>query len=193
MSEAKVAPLIVVAGPSGVGKSSVVAEVLSRHPNSRLSVSATTRAPRPGESDGVHYHFVSPERFTEMAEAGELLEWAEYAGNKYGTPREPVAQWRAQGHPVILEIEVAGARQVRAAAPAALLVFLEPPSRDVLLERLRGRGTETDETFAKRVAAADGELAAAGEFDVRIVNDNLTECAGAVGALLDSATVAEGP
>lgn len=193
MSEAKVAPLIVVAGPSGVGKSSVVAEVLSRHPNSRLSVSATTRAPRPGESDGVHYHFVSPERFTEMAEAGELLEWAEYAGNKYGTPREPVAQWRAQGHPVILEIEVAGARQVRAAAPDALLVFLEPPSRDVLLERLRGRGTETDETFAKRVAAADGELAAAGEFDVRIVNDNLTECAGAVGALLDSATVAEGP
>lgn len=193
MSEAKVAPLIVVAGPSGVGKSSVVAEVLSRHPNSRLSVSATTRAPRPGESDGVHYHFVSPERFTEMAEAGELLEWAEYAGNKYGTPREPVAQWRAQGHPVILEIEVAGARQVRAAAPDALLVFLEPPSRDVLLERLRGRGTETDETFAKRVAAADGELAAAGEFDVRIVNDNLTECAGAVGALLDSATVVEGP
>lgn len=193
MSEAKVAPLIVVAGPSGVGKSSVVAEVLSRHPNSRLSVSATTRAPRPGESDGVHYYFVSPVRFTEMAEAGELLEWAEYAGNKYGTPREPVAQWRAQGHPVILEIEVAGARQVRAAAPDALLVFLEPPSRDVLLERLRGRGTETDETFAKRVAAADGELAAAGEFDVRIVNDNLTECAGAVGALLDSATVAEGP
>lgn len=193
MSEAKVAPLIVVAGPSGVGKSSVVAEVLSRHPNSRLSVSATTRAPRPGESDGVHYYFVSPERFTEMAEAGELLEWAEYAGNKYGTPREPVAQWRAQGHPVILEIEVAGARQVRAAAPDALLVFLEPPSRDVLLERLRGRGTETDETFAKRVAAADGELAAAGEFDVRIVNDNLTECAGAVGALLDSAIVAEGP
>lgn len=193
MSEANVAPLIVVAGPSGVGKSSVVAEVLSRHPNARLSVSATTRVPRPGESDGVHYYFVSPERFTEMVEAGELLEWAEYAGNRYGTPREPVSQWRAQGHPVILEIEVAGARQVRVAAPDALLVFLEPPSREVLLERLRGRGTETEETFAKRVAAADGELAAAGEFDVRIVNDSLTECAAAVGALLDSATVAEGP
>jgi guanylate kinase len=193
MTEENIAPLIVVAGPSGVGKSSVVAEVLSRHPSARLSISATTRAPRPGESDGVHYYFVSPERFTEMAEAGELLEWAEYAGNRYGTPREPVAQWREQGNPVILEIEVAGARQVRSAAPDALLVFLEPPSREVLLERLRGRGTETEETFAKRVAAADGELAAAGEFDVRIVNDSLTECAAAVGALLDSATAAEGP
>lgn len=193
MAEANLAPLIVVAGPSGVGKSSVVAEVLSRHPNARLSVSATTRAPRTGESDGVHYYFVSPERFAGMAESGELLEWAEYAGNRYGTPREPVAQWRAQGHPVILEIEVAGARQVRVAAPDALLVFLEPPSREVLFERLRGRGTETAETFAKRVAAAEAELAAAGEFDVRIVNDNLTECAAAVGALLDSATVAEGP
>ena len=177
------APLLVVSGPSGVGKSTVVAAALEQDPSIWLSVSATTRAPRPGEQDGREYFFVSDDRFDELVATGGLLEWAAFAGNRYGTPRQPVEERRRAGTPVLLEIEVQGARQVRAAVPGALLVFLAPPSWEVLEGRLTGRGTESAEAVERRLAAAREELAAAGEFDAVLVNADVQECAAALVAL----------
>jgi len=173
-------PLVVVSGPSGVGKSTVVSEVLRLRPDVWLSVSVTTRQPRPGEIDGVEYTFCTREEFDALATRGGLLEWAEFAGNRYGTPRDAVEQHRAAGHPVLLEIEVQGARQVRSASPDATLVFLAPPSVDVLRERLTGRGTEDDAALQARFAAADAELAAASEFDHVLVNADVGQCAMAL-------------
>lgn len=178
------APLVVVSGPSGVGKSTVVSEVLRQRPDVWLSVSATTRSPRPGERDGVEYFFMSDAQFDELVSSGGLLEWAEFAGNRYGTPRRPVEDHRAAGQPVLLEIEVQGARQVRGSVPDATLVFLAPPDTAVLRARLEGRGTEDKQALARRLRAAEAELAAAGEFDFVLVNADVKECAA---SLIDSA------
>jgi len=168
------ARLTVLAGPTAVGKGTVSADIRARYPQVWLSVSATTRAPRPGEVDGVHYHFVTSEVFDRMVEGGELLEWALVHGrNRYGTPRAPVERHLAAGLPALLEIDLQGARQVRQTMPGALFVFLTPPSWAELERRLVGRGTEDAEERERRLSTARVELAAEPEFDVVIVNDDV--------------------
>jgi guanylate kinase len=159
-----------------VGKGTVVAQVLQDRPDIWLSVSATTRAPRPGEQDGREYFFVSEDRFAELVEAGEMLEWASFAGNSYGTPRGPVLEHLASG-PVLLEIELQGARQVRESMAEAVLVFLAPPSDSELRRRLLGRGTEDEAAVRARLARAEAELAAVSEFDVVIRNVEVAQAA----------------
>ena len=163
----------VLTGPSGVGKGTLVARLRERHPELWLSVSATTRAPRTGEREGIHYFFHSKERFNELIQSGGLLEWAEFAGNYYGTPRQPVSERVAKGIPVLLEIELEGARQVRNSLPEAMQIFLAPPSIEELENRIRGRGTEAEEAIQRRLKRAKEELAAQTEFDAVIVNDDL--------------------
>lgn len=175
-----------VVGPSGVGKGTVVAQALASDPGIWLSVSATTRQPRPGEIDGVQYHFVDVERFKAMVAEGGMLEWAEFAGHLYGTPRAPVEQRLSAGVPVLLEIDLEGARQVRLTAPDALQVFLAPPDPVELERRLRGRGTEDEATIQRRLAIATTELAARDEFDVVLVNDDVQAAAGRLVALVRS-------
>ena len=172
------ARLTVLSGPSGVGKGTVVAEVRRSYPDVWLSVSATTApAPRPEETDGVEYHFVQPARFAEMVAAGEFLEWAEFAGNRYGTPARAVLEILDCGVPALLEIDPQGARQVRAAMPTAQLVFLTPPSWAELERRLSGRGTEPPGMVSARLRRARVELAARREFDVVICNDDAARAA----------------
>lgn len=171
-------PLTVLAGPTAVGKGTVATYVRDHHPDVKLSVSATTRAPRPGEIDGVHYFFVTDEDFDRMLAADELLEWATVHNTyRYGTPRGPVVEASARGEVVLLEIDLQGARQVRQSMPDARLVFLAPPSWDELVRRLVGRGTEGEEERARRLETAKIELAAADEFDEIIVNDEVETAA----------------
>jgi len=165
--------LFVVTGASGTGKTTLVKEALSTVPGIGWSVSATTRGPRTGEVDGRDYHFVSREDFEAKVAAGELLEWAEVYGNYYGTLRAPVDAALARGESILLEIDVQGARQVRAAAPEAVLIFVLPPSVDVLEGRLRGRATDDAATIARRVAEARQQLEGVSEFDYVVVNDVL--------------------
>jgi guanylate kinase len=167
------ARLTVLSGPSGVGKDSVIELIRARSPWVWLSVSVTTRPMRDYETDGVHYHFVDRLEFQNLIDRGELLEWAEFAGNLYGTPRAPVEEHVRLGTPALLKIDLQGARQVRKAMPDALLVFLAPPSVEELHRRLIGRGTEDRETIRLRLEHADEELAAEAEFDVTVVNDSI--------------------
>lgn len=171
------AHLVVLSGPSGVGKSSVIKQALKELPQTWLSVSATTRQPRPGEVNGKNYFFVSDAEFDRMIADGELLEWAEFAGNRYGTPRKAVDEHLANGNPVLLEIEVQGAMQVRESKPDAILVFLTPPSWQELEDRLIGRGTETPSQMRIRLDEARKELDSAHLFDHSIVNDEVNRAA----------------
>ncbi|GAA1143883.1 guanylate kinase [Nocardioides aquiterrae] len=177
--------LVVLAGPTAVGKGTVAAEVRRSHPEVWISVSATTRKPRPGEENGVHYWFVSDEEFDRMIAEGDLLEWAVvHQAARYGTPRQPVDLALASGRPAMLEIDLQGARQVRETMPDALFVFLKPPSWEELVRRLVGRGTESAEERERRLVTAREELAAETEFDVTIVNHEVHAAAEQLVALM---------
>jgi guanylate kinase len=177
--------LLVVAGPTAVGKGTVVDYILKNYSNFHISVSATTREPRPGEIEGKSYFFVSHEEFDEQIQAGQMLEFAVVHGdNKYGTPRKPVEDALARGEHVILEIDIQGARQVKQAMPEAISVFIAPPSWEVLVERLQSRGTETAIEQQKRLETAKSELASQGEFDRVVINDEVARCASEVVELL---------
>jgi guanylate kinase len=165
--------VVVVTGPSGVGKGTLLHAMLQIHPQLFVSVSATTRSPRSGEIEGQHYYFKTVDQFQAMIQSEDLLEWAEFAGNFYGTPRQPVLDRVAVGSIVILEIELAGARQVRHTYPDARHIFVMPPSMEALEQRLRSRGQDSDDSIGRRLAQAETEVAAAAEFDVCIVNDDL--------------------
>lgn len=181
-------PIIVLAGPSGVGKSSVVQWVRAHDPHVWFSVSATTRAPRSGEVDGENYHFVTSEQFDAMVANDEFLEWAEYAGNRYGTPLQPLLDRQAEGRPVLLEIELQGVRQVRERLPQAQLVFLAPPTWEDLVARLNGRGTEDPGVVERRLATAREEMAAQGEFHTVVVNSTVEQAGQALIDLLETRT-----
>jgi guanylate kinase len=177
--------LTVLAGPTAVGKGSVAAEIRKTHPEVWISVSVTTRRPRPGEVHGRHYYFVSDEEFDRLVEDDQLLEWAVvHKAARYGTPRLPVEEALAQGRPALLEIDLQGARQVRRTMPEALFVFLKPPSWEELVRRLVGRGTEDEEERARRLQTALEEMAAEPEFDVSVVNHEIHAAAEELVALM---------
>ena len=171
--------LFIVSGPAGSGKGTVVNELIAKHPSLTLSISATTRQPRPGEVDGVHYHFISKEEFEQRINDGKMLEYATYSGNYYGTPQKEVEEAMREGKDVILEIEVAGAMQIKKKIKDSVAIMLTPPSRDVLEARLRGRGTETEDVIKWRLERAKEELSLMPQYDYSVINeDNKSdECA----------------
>ncbi|MBD2593457.1 guanylate kinase [Nostoc spongiaeforme FACHB-130] len=176
--------LIVLTGPSGVGKGTLMRSLLERHPQLYYSVSVTTRSPRPGEIDGKNYYFINRSKFEQLVAQGEFLEWAEFAGNYYGTPRETVVNQIQSGKLVVLEIELEGARQIRASFPNALSIFILPPSFDELEKRIRGRGQDSEEAISRRLVRAKAEIAAADEFDIQIVNDDFETALAAIEAAI---------
>ncbi|MBW4643697.1 MAG: guanylate kinase [Goleter apudmare HA4340-LM2] len=172
--------LIVLTGPSGVGKGTLMRSLLQRHPELYYSVSVTTRSPRPGEINGKNYYFISRSKFEQLVAQGEFLEWAEFAGNYYGTPRESVLSQVNSGKLVVLEIELEGARQIRRSFPGALSIFILPPSLDELEKRIRGRAQDSEEAIARRLHRAKEEIQAADEFDIQIVNDDFENALNAI-------------
>lgn len=179
------AKVFVITGPSGVGKGTLIRGLRGRVPRLALSVSATTRAPRPGEEDGVAYHFLSDSEFEQRVAAGDFVEHAEYSGRRYGTLRSELERQLADGVPVVLEIEVQGARQMRDAVPDAVQVFIAPPSLDSLRARLVGRGTDDPEQVEARLGTAEREMAAQAEFAHVVVNDRLEESTDRLGAIVE--------
>lgn len=182
MAGDKAAQLVVLAGPAGVGKSTVVNRLRAEVPGLYFSVSMTTRGPRPGEEHGRDYFFVSPEEFQQHIDDDEMLEWADIHGGlqRSGTPRKPVEEALASGRPVLVEVDLAGARSIRESKPDAHLLFLAPPSWDILVERLTGRGTETEEQVARRLQTARTEMDAQGEFDQIVVNEDVDDAVAAI-------------
>lgn len=176
--------LIVLTGPSGVGKGTLLRSLVQRHPELYVSISVTTRSPRPGEIDGIDYFFVDRPKFERMIATGELLEWAEFTGNLYGTPREAVEDKIRQGRWVILEIELEGARQIHQSFPNAFRIFILPPSLAELEGRIRSRGKDGEEAIARRLLRAQAEINAASEFDLQIVNDEFDQALDRIEAAL---------
>jgi guanylate kinase len=179
--------LFVISGPSGAGKGTVVRGLLEKRPDMVLSISATTRPTRPGERNGIDYLFIPRSEFTAMRERGRFLEWAEVYGNFYGTPREPIEQALATGRDVIAELDIQGAQSVKRAKPDAVLIFIEPPSFEDLVLRLRGRGTDDPETISKRVRAAYEEVKNKGQYDYIVVNDRVEDAVDQLVRILEQA------
>ncbi|MBS4019002.1 guanylate kinase [Azonexus hydrophilus] len=184
--------LYVVAAPSGAGKTTLVRMLLAEESSVHLSISFTTRAPRPGEQDGREYHFVSVDRFRSMIAGDEFLEWAEVHGNFYGTSKKWIGDQLAAGHDVLLEIDWQGAQQVRKLFPAAIGVFILPPSMDELSRRLTGRGTDAQDVIERRLAAAEAEMRHVGEFDYAIINDQLDQALQDLRAIVRSSRLSPG-
>ena len=176
--------LLVISAPSGGGKGTILKELFAQEENLRLSVSATTRQPRPGEENGKQYFFLSREEFETKIRTGQMLEYAEYVGNYYGTPREPVERWMDQGRDVVLEIEVKGGAQVKKLMPECVSIFILPPSMQVLEKRLRGRGTEEEATIQQRLAKAREEIPHAKEYDYVVFNDRLEDAVSDLRAII---------
>ena len=174
----------IISGPSGVGKSTVLKELFQDRDDLYFSVSATTRPPRPGEINGVHYHFTDVDEFRKMISEDAFLEYAEYVGNFYGTPKAPVEKWLEEGRDVVLEIEVQGGRQIKKVAPDCVSLFILPPSLKVLEKRLRGRGTETEEVIEKRLAAAADEIRCVKDYDYAVINDTVEQAVLDIEAIL---------